>query len=221
MLNRHNIRTNMKVNTRLIMSFGVIVAMVAACTLLAGYNITKVGKQLDKYAAETLPNVISMMTLKELSVEVEQGLLLAMMESNKTDIDSALVVSNTAFKGLGTEIEKLKELQNVDLVILQTIDTTYNALIPVQDRITTLMWSDEWEAAFSVYENEYTPYFDKLREGLIDLRDVELGLAKEHSEIAHNVMDNSYISLTIVTILAIVFSLFALRRLRKDIILPL
>ncbi len=162
-----------------------------------------------------------MMTLKELSVEAEQELLLAMMEENQTDIDSALVVSNAAFKGLGTELEKLKSLQHVDLVVMKTIETTYDALVPVQERISTLMQDDNWEAAFSIYKNEYTPYFDKLRDGLITLRDTELELAKGQSEIAHNVMVSSYISLTGVTALSITFSLFALRRLRKAIILPL
>ncbi len=48
MRNKIDIMKNMKVNTRLLLSFSVVVAMVAACTLLAVYNINKVGKQLDK-----------------------------------------------------------------------------------------------------------------------------------------------------------------------------
>jgi len=112
---------NFKMNTKLLISFGVVLLMLIVCSGVAIVGMNKMGAQIDQYANKTVPNIESVWQMRRDMVSAESYLLSALIEEDPNEINECLEISDKNVERLVKTLETFSQNTRTDKEILSSI----------------------------------------------------------------------------------------------------
>ena len=81
---------NLKLNNKLLISFGIILLMMITSVGIAIFSLNKLGSAINTYAEKTLPNTVSVWEMRRNMVSAQRNILTAFMAEEQNVIDEHL-----------------------------------------------------------------------------------------------------------------------------------
>ncbi len=215
---------NLKISTKLSVSFGVVIAMVIVLGALSLVNIGKLNKIINLYATKTVPNTEYIWEIRRDMVSVERYLTEAIAsddyEATKQLMDKATQEGQALLKA----IEQYKGNARTDPALMDDFESKLS--IAAQHRkeiyeILNLPKSSQNDAkALEIFDKQYVPAFDIASESLLVVaNDVQELAADQHQDAELT----GYWAKTVVffsALLTVVFAIVMVILIRISILTP-
>ena len=211
---------NLRINAKLMLSFGLVLLMLLISAGAAIFSMNKIGEQVDQYADRTVPNTSRVWNMRRDMVSIQRNLLLAMMENDISNIGRSLDDADVDLANLVANMEEFTLNARVDKEVLAQISSNIDIMIPVYNEISDLARKGEWEKAYVIFDNEYLPLFEKTNEMLVEISGQQMERAEIQNDTAHKAMSNGRIILISTVIIAFIVVLIVMAALRKAILMP-
>lgn len=212
---------NLNINTRLLVSFGAIVIMIFLCSGVALVNMNNINNRIETYSTETVPSIIAAMSMQHEATKIEEGILGAIALEDEDDIQNNTDFANKSLGQLGDSIDGYKS-DNEDIVkTMDRVKSNYVQLHEIQDRILEVNLSGNWELGIEIFKAEYQPLFETVKTDLEAVKEYEMASANKLAEDSDKTVIIGFILTALTAIMGTSLSIFAFRRLRKDIVEPI
>ena len=212
---------NLSINKRLLVSFSAIVLMIFVCSGVALVSMNNINDGIKSYSAETVPNIIAAMSMQHEATKIEEGILGALALVDEDDIQNNTDFANKSLGQLGDSIDGYKS-DNEDIVkTMDRVKSNYVQLHEIQDRILEVNLSGNWELGIEIFKAEYQPLFETIKTDLEAVKEYEMASANKLAEDSDKTVIIGFILTALTAIMGTSLSIFAFRRLRKDIVEPI
>jgi len=211
---------NLKLNAKLLISFGIILLMMIISVGIAIYSLNKVGNQIDQYAYKTLPNTVSVWEMRRNMVSAQRNILAALMADEQNDINEYLGLADKDAEQIFTTFDSFSKNTRTAQETLKLLLNSFNNVVPVHKQISEFLKTGEKENAYDLYLTQYAPLFDESNNILLNIAKEQNQRAEEQSDIAHKALTSSRIILITTVAIAIILALVIMIILRKAILPP-
>lgn len=211
---------NLRINVKLLINFGCILAMLLICTVVAIVNMNKMGMEIDLYANKTVPNTESVWKLRRDMVSSERYLLSALVEEDQSIVEQCLDRANSDQKEVFTRLELYLQNSRADQNVLTKLSDNFQKMKPIHEQIVSLIKMGDETKAYRIYQSSYSPIFEENTLILGELTDLQLKLADDQKSSALEALTRGRFILSGCVLLAVIITLIALTILKKAILTP-
>ena len=211
---------NLKLNAKLLISFGVILLMMIISVGVAIYSLNKVGTETDQFAYKTLPNTVGVWEIRRNMVSAQRNILAAMVAEEQNDINEYLGLADEDAEQIFTTFDSFSSNTRTDPETLKSLLDGFNNVVPVHKQISEFLKTGEKEKAYDLYLTQYVTMFDESNNILLNIAKEQNQRAEEQTDIAHKSLTSSRIILIATVALAVFLALLIMIILRKAIIPP-
>ena len=211
---------NLRLKTKLIISFGLVLLMLFVSSAIAIVSMNKLGDQINQYTDQTVPNTEYIWNMRRNIVSAQRNLLAAIASNNQEQISNYLDKSQKDAEDFYSIMNLFIQNTSTDKENLTMLSSCLDAIKPIKEEIVALLQRGEKESALSLYESQYVPTFDKCSDILLGIAEQQKQRANEQSTIAHSALNNGRIILIATVIIAIIIVLLVMSMLRKALLTP-
>lgn len=211
---------NLKLNLKLLISFGLVLLMLLICAGVAILKMNTLGTQIDQYADKTVPNVEYVWEMRRNMVSTERNLVSAIATKDQSRMNEYIDMADKDSESIFSVLEVFTKNTRLDQEMLKMLTDSFNKIVPVHEQITELLKKGEKEKAYNLYETQYSIMFDDSNEILLDVAESQKQRAEEQSTTAHEALNSGIIILIVTVISAILIILIVMASLKKAILIP-
>lgn len=211
---------NLKLNNKLLISFGIILLMMITSVGIAIFSLNKLGSAINTYAEKTLPNTVSVWEMRRNMVSAQRNILAALMADEQNDINEHLDLAGKDAEQIFADYDNFSKNARLDQETLKSLLDSFNKVVPVHQQITELLKTGEEEQAYDLYIKQYAPLFDESNNILLSIAEEQNQRAQEDTDNAHKTLTASKFILIAAIAIAILLALAIMIILRKAILPP-
>ncbi|MEA4987309.1 MAG: methyl-accepting chemotaxis protein [Anaerovorax sp.] len=212
---------NLKMNAKLLISFGIILLMLIFSSGVAIIDMTIMGKQINEYSNRTVPNTERVWQMRRDMVSVERNLLSALIEKKESSINNYLDSAEKDAEMISSTMESMKQNTKIDESDLEEFSSYLDQISIVRKQISDDLKRGEDDKAYNLFVTKYDPLFEKSAEILVDISEKEMQLANEQNVKAHWALNSGMIILILTIVLSSIVTLFILAIIKKTILVPI
>ncbi len=211
---------NLKLNTKLMLSFGVILLVLLISSIISVVNMMAMAQQINQYAAQTVPNTETLWEIRRDMLSMERYMLTSFLESNRTVSTKALENAEEECENMITLLETYTKNTLVSPEKVQILSAQFSETKKLREEITKMLQKGQTDAAYQAFKGDYEPTFQKAAEIIITLTQTQHELGSAQNEKAHLALKTGMILLLIAFIIAVLATLFMMHILKKSILRP-
>ncbi len=158
---------NLKIGTRLLLAFGVVLLMLVVVIGFEIYSINEISEQIDSYAIYTLPNSVSVTKLDEFAVRIQRNMALGLSEKDIASRDALFSEAQTLGVEFLDELERYKNNQRdnareKEIILADTMSREAGAIRREVERLVKEDTLESHEQAIDIMYKDYIPLMDKV-----------------------------------------------------------
>lgn len=216
---------NLSVSKKLIVGFGIVLALMVLSAALSIVSISSIGQQVELYGEYTVPNNTSVWTIRRNIVSAQRYMARVFAEKDAKSIESLLASANEDGKKAVSELEeyaanqrdtardeKIKQLgellEQAGSVRLKIAELVSN---PTEENLA---------AGYALFLDQYIPPFDQAAEILNEFTATAEARAAQQKTDAHNAQSLAWILLVSCTAASLLLSVVIVLAIRKSILAP-
>ena len=214
---------NMKLKTKLLFSFGIILMGTIILAITAFISVSSISKELDVFEKTVVPNTEYAHEIHTQLVSVRASLLEAMTEETDTDVQKRLQQADTASQQLYNIISLYKQNATIDQDLFNSFESTINQAGDIRREIVTLLEANTSELdaqAFQIYKNEYVPKLEEAEKIQDNILAAQENFIQIEGENTRSLKIMVYIIMIVILIIGIIISVFTIIRLCRMILTP-
>lgn len=211
---------NLRINAKLLINFGCILAMLVIIAVVAISGMKKMETQINLYADKTVPNTESVWKLRRGMVSSERNLLAALVEEDQAKVAQCIDRANNDNNEISSVLQIYLKNSRADKSVLTKLSDNFQKIKPLHEQIVGLIKIGDDTKAYSIYQTEYSPIFEENARILDDLTDLQMNLADQQKSSAHEALNIGQFILSGSVLFAIIITLIALTILKKAILTP-
>lgn len=211
---------NLKLSAKLAISFGLVLFMMLFCAAAAILCMNSLGDQIEEYTNYTVPNTERVWEMRRNIVSAQRNLLAAIASSDQEKISAYFDQSQKDAEAFYAGMDQLVQNTRTNQETLGLLSNSLGAIKPIKEEIIALLNDGDKAAAFSLYEAQYIPAFDKSVEILLEIASQQDQQITEQSKIAHSCIIKGRVILGATVVVAVIFVLIVMSLLRKAILSP-
>ena len=155
------------------------------------------------------------------ATKIEEGILGAIALEDEEDVRINTDFANKSLDQLGVSIDGYKSDNEDTVKTMDRVKSNYVQLHEIQDRILENNLNGKWEMSIKVFKTEYQPLFETIKTDLEAVKEYEMASANKLAEDSDKTVIIGFILTALTAIMGTSLSIFAFRRLRKDIVEPI
>ncbi len=212
---------NMKIRTRMIVSYLIIVAMLLVCGITSIVMLGSVSQNLQDFHDMQFQTVDNALNARRLVFSVRSDLLQGIVEDDSTLIKEATASARTEFAEIRTYVQETqKTFAGEASLITGTLDNLAKAE-PVLNNICTLVEKMQNDEAYALFQSDYKPLMDTVRSNMDEVgkvADVNAVAKVESGMKLATTADIVIIVLIVVAvIISVILALFISEGIRKPV----
>lgn len=211
---------NLKLNTKLVISFGLVLSMLLISSIVAVISMNKIGEQVTQYSNRTLPNTEYVWNMRRDIVSAERNLLSAIVADTTEQTAQYLEKNEEDAKLLRTLMTQFSENTRTDKATLEAFSKSLDEIQPIKEKILTYIQQGDKNTAMNVYESEYIVAFDKSNDILLSIAEQQKQRAAEQSNTAALSISSGRLILFATAFIAIIIVLIVMYLLRTALLTP-
>ncbi len=177
---------NLKITAKLLVSFGIVIALVIALGVVALLNIGSINQIVNLYATKTLPNTNYLWEIRVDMTSVERYISEAIATPGREETLALLDTATKEGDKLKQSLDNFASNTRVDPAIVEDFRTKLAAAAGYRAQIVEILnqpQSDENDAkALQIFKDNYVPAFDIATESLQKSFDATDALANKQQE---------------------------------------
>jgi methyl-accepting chemotaxis protein len=216
---------NLSISMKLIVGFGIVLALMIVCVGSSLYNINTVGQQVELYGKYTLPNNDSVWMIRRSIVSAQRYLAMAFIETDagsigdllaqaKQDAKDALAQADI-YAGNQRNTDRDKQIQELRSLLAQASTATTQIAVSLQTPT-----EENLQKGYDAFLNQSIPLFDQATAILTDFSDTASTRAKQQRSDAQNAQNLAWIMLFAVAGVSILLTVIVVSAIRKSILTP-
>ncbi|MFA9381049.1 MAG: MCP four helix bundle domain-containing protein, partial [Acetanaerobacterium sp.] len=160
---------NLKMRTKLVVSFGLVVILLLIIALTSAYSLATVDEQTNLYAVYTVPNAHTVWQVRRDMVSAQRYLLCAMNSKTKPETTYNLDHCQKDIASIEEGLLEYRQNGRGDVQEVETVIEYFNENKEMLDRMGTLLKEDTDGSklqAVSVYEGKFEPNFNRMADAI-------------------------------------------------------
>ena len=212
---------NMKISTRMIASYLMIVALMIVTSIVAIVMIGRVGDSLSSFYENQFQAVKNAAEGTRCLVAVRADILQATLESNSVINAEYVASAREDFRGLQEAISIIGETYGGSMSDITNCNNMIDDLSPMLEQLYTYASNNEMEVGYQYLYNVYLPLSVQLRDLMITMSDgiADRALQKVHT--ANTLARTSTIIQVVLIVVSVAFALFMGVTMSNGITIPL
>lgn len=198
---------NMKIRSRMLLSYILIIALCLSASVVALVMLNKVGDNLTTFYDEQYTTTVNAWTARREIHAARAEIYKSMLETDKTDTQTALDKAQTSLNNMSTALAVVKQLSKADPSVFTEIDELIAEAAPYRDQIFKLALANQNEEAFELTKNVYIPLLNQVTEKLSFIGDTANANAQEMITESQNLQNVSVIVILAIAVLSIALAL--------------
>ena len=211
---------NLKLNAKLMVSFGLVFLVMIVCAIVAILNMNRLSGQIDQYSERIVPNVERVWEMRRNMVAAEREMLAAIHAKDQNQVDSYLSKAEEEAQGIFSALDAFEQATRIDKETITKLRDSFNAILPVHQQIAELLKKGAREQASTVFETDYVPLFEKGNEFLLDTYDLQSQLVAADKNETDLAVRHGEMILIATVVVALAVALFSMSMLKRAILTP-
>jgi len=216
---------NLSVSKKLLMGFGVILALMILASTLSILSIRQLGEQVDLYSQYTLPHTTQLWTIRRNIVSAQRYITRALLEEEPAAVQSLLESASAegaqAFEMLEAYAASQRDSSRDSDI--RRVKSFLELAASARQKIVALLQNPTPEnkrAAYAIFKESYLPPFDEAVTILSEFSTTSDLHAAQQSEEARQAKNLATIMLIAATVVCLVLSVAVAQLLRRSILTP-
>ncbi len=206
---------NLKVQMKLIVSFGVVLIMIV-CIIGAVYSALRmINTSVEDFHDRAFAGVHIADDLNLLINESARDALYAAGNTNTMVAVSKVSSANQSLQDMLTKIEELRAIYTGDVAQLDQMQADVKSLIGILDSQMNILTGTDVEAAFLVYEEKILPLRQNISQTALAMVEYETGVADQLYADVQEVITLTDLVVAIMGVLAIAIAIFFMLYITK------
>jgi len=160
---------NMKIRTRLIVSYMIIVVFLLIAGITSIVMLSSVSQTLEDFYNLQFQTVDNAWNARRTVFSARANMFQAMLDSDMTVTRTATQGAQDDFQTIRDCIDLIETTFAGDMSLLTECETWLDQADPIIDQICELANNNQNNQAYQIALNEYKPYMDKIRDNLTEV----------------------------------------------------
>ncbi len=212
---------NLKVRSKLLVAFGIVIALYIITVIVASTNLGRVSNGLEDFYKIPYPTVESSLEAQKVTKQIQLDVWRAYETTDETEIQSLLKDIEKNEKKLAEALNGLKESYRGDAALLNAVDEAGSKTDAPRAKAMEYISAQDDKNALKVISGEYSEACDAFDAALQEITESSHALSKEYYESGMATTKFSTVllySLAIVCLILTLVLVFAITRgLRQPI----
>ncbi len=216
---------NMTISKKLILGFGAVLALMVLSAALSLYGIGAIGNQLTLYTEYTMPNSVSVWTMRRGMVAVERDILEASISEDIKSISEALDRTKADEQSLRETLDAYAGSQRDDAQSeqIRELQSLLDQSVEIRKKISPLLGTPSMlnrQKAGDLYFDQYLPLMDQMTDIFMDFSDSAAQQAAQQAAQAQSTATLAWIMLGASAAVSLVVTILIVKSIRKSIMAP-
>ncbi len=212
---------NMKIRTRMILSYLIIVALLLIAGIVSIVMLSQVGENLSSFYNQQFQTVDNALNARRMVFSTRADFLQAIVDDDVDDIKELTESAQSDFAEIETYVKAVQETFQGDQSLVTGILTSLDKAEPYLEQICTLSENQQNDEAYDLFLSSYKPIMDTVRDTLAEIGEIAdtNALAKvEEGEALSTTADAVVIAIVVIAAVAsIILGLYMSETIRKPV----
>ncbi len=215
---------NAKIKTKLIFSFGIVLALLLVIGISAFISINNLNSVVYSYKSKSLPSVDSLAKIRRSMISIQRDLLLASVSPDQNVTDESIQQAQSDRQLLNEALESFKQTMQTDPALIQKFESIVVEAANYRKTIEGYAKQNLPETnlkAYEVFINNYKPAVDKAIDILEEIKVAQDNIVDNLDSTAAFNIRTAYIIVALVLVASLIITLMLISRLNKTIAIPI
>lgn len=194
---------NMKIRTRMLLSYAIIIILCLAASLVALFMMDKISQNLVSFYNNNYAVTVNAWTARREMQYARADILKAILETNANDTKTAIDGASTALANMRDTFPEIRERFKGDMALMDKVESILSEAMVYRDQVFELALANRNEEAFQLMKTSYAPLLNQMADVLGEVAAEAEYNAKVMVEQGQQLQTTS----TLVVIAVIVFSI--------------
>lgn len=163
---------NMKIRTRMLVSYFIIVALLLVVGITSIIMLQQVSGKLQQFYNQQFKTVENSMNIRRTVFSARGNILGSILLVDSVEIQDAVNAAEDDFASIYTLVDEIRTTYQGDKSQLDRVVSNLDKAKPILDQVGEHSKRMENEEAFELYMNSYKPYMDEVRDIMAQVGDV-------------------------------------------------
>ena len=163
---------NMKIRTRMLVSYFIIVAFLLIVGITSIIMLQQVSGKLQQFYNQQFKTVENSMNIRRTVFSARGNILGSILLVDSVEIQDAVNAAEDDFASIYTLVDEIRTTYQGDKSQLDRVVSNLDKAKPILDQVGEYSKRMENEEAFELYMNSYKPYMDEVRDIMAQVGDV-------------------------------------------------
>jgi CHASE3 domain sensor protein len=153
---------NMKIRTRLLLSYAVIIIVSLAASIACMLMLRGVGANLTKFYDMSYTVTVNAWTARQRMQSARADVLSAILELRQSDIEAKVETAKASLLDMQATFPTIRATFRGDVKLVDQLESLLTESIQYRDQIFELALASRNDEAFSIMRNSYAPMLEEM-----------------------------------------------------------
>lgn len=163
---------NMKIRTRMLVSYAIIIVLCFAASIVALFKMDKISKNLTSFYDNNYTVTVNVWTARREMQYARADILKAIMETDENERKTAIDSASAALANMRATLPVIRERFKGDLVLMDEVEAILVEAIVYRNQIFELVLANNNEEAFLLMKNVYAPLLNQMTNVLEEISSI-------------------------------------------------
>lgn len=160
---------NMKIRTRMLLSYAVIIVLCLAASVIALIMMDKISGNLTSFYDNNYTVTVNAWTARREMQYARADILKAILETEQKDTQAAIDSASEALANMRAAFPVIRERFKGDMSLMDKVDATLEQAIVYRDQVFDLAVANRNEEAFELMKSDYAPLLNQMADLLMEI----------------------------------------------------
>lgn len=163
---------NMKIRTRMLLSYAVIIVLCLAASIIALFMMNKISGNLTSFYDNNYTVTVNAWTARREMQYARADILKAIIETDVNDTKAAIDSASGALTKMRNTFPLIRERFKGDKALMDEVETILQQAMGYRDQVFDLALAQRNDEAFAMMKNSYAPLLDQMADVLREIATV-------------------------------------------------
>lgn len=160
---------NMKIRTRMLLSYAVIIVLCLAASIIALFMMNKISGNLTSFYDNNYTVTVNAWTARREMQYARADILKAIIETDVNDTKAAIDSASDALTKMRDTFPLIRERFKGDMALMDEVETILQQAMGYRDQVFDLALALRNDEAFALMKNSYAPLLDQMADVLREI----------------------------------------------------
>lgn len=157
---------NMKIRTRMLLSYAVIIVLCLAASVIALFMMDKISANLTSFYDKNYTVTVNAWTARREMQYARADILKAILETDQKETQTAIDNASAALANMRATFPVIRERFKGDMALMDQVETILGQAVVYRNQVFELAAANRNEEAFQVMKTDYVPLLNQMADVL-------------------------------------------------------